>query len=100
MCFGYIYDTQRRATGTTPGPLLATPLGSHFSEKLTHAVSYVTCILLFTLYHLFVILLQLLSHSMLVSLACYLGDEFTPVAHAAMDKYLSAFAAVLAEKYR
>uniref|UniRef100_A0A3Q0RB49 Hemoglobin alpha embryonic-4 n=1 Tax=Amphilophus citrinellus TaxID=61819 RepID=A0A3Q0RB49_AMPCI len=44
--------------------------------------------------------LQLLSHSMLVTLACHLGDEFTPVAHAAMDKYLSAFAAVLAEKYR
>ncbi|XP_030611339.1 hemoglobin subunit alpha-D-like [Archocentrus centrarchus] len=43
---------------------------------------------------------KLLSHSMLVTLACHLGDEFTPVAHAAMDKYLSAFAAVLAEKYR
>nr|XP_020471595.1 hemoglobin subunit alpha-D-like isoform X2 [Monopterus albus] len=43
---------------------------------------------------------KLLSHCMLVTLACYLGDEFTPVAHAAMDKYLSAVAAVLAEKYR
>ncbi|CAL9698823.1 unnamed protein product [Knipowitschia caucasica] len=27
-------------------------------------------------------------------------DDFTEVAHAAMDKYLSAFTAVLAEKYR
>lgn len=44
--------------------------------------------------------LQLFSHCMLVTLACYLGEEFTPVAHAAVDKYLSAFAAVLAEKYR
>lgn len=44
--------------------------------------------------------LQLLSHCMLVTLACYLGENFTPVAHAAMDKFLSAFGAVLAEKYR
>ncbi|KAM4623706.1 hemoglobin subunit alpha-D-like [Polymixia lowei] len=40
------------------------------------------------------------SHCMLVTLACYLGDRFTPVMHAAMDKFLSAFAAVLAEKFR
>lgn len=44
--------------------------------------------------------LQLFSHCMLVTLACHMGDNFSPVAHAAMDKYLSAFAAVLAEKYR
>ncbi|XP_029954790.1 hemoglobin subunit alpha-D-like [Salarias fasciatus] len=43
---------------------------------------------------------KLFSHCMLVTLAAYMGDEFTPIAHAAMDKYLSAFAAVLAEKYR
>lgn len=43
---------------------------------------------------------KFLSHCLLVALACYLGDDFTHVAHAAMDKYLSAFAAVLAEKYR
>ncbi|XP_012694352.1 hemoglobin subunit alpha-D-like [Clupea harengus] len=43
---------------------------------------------------------KLLSHCILVTLACHMKDEFTPVAHAAMDKYLSAFAAVLAEKYR
>lgn len=43
---------------------------------------------------------QLFSHCMLVSLACQMGEGFTPVLHAAMDKYLSAFAAVLAEKYR
>ncbi|XP_030019066.1 hemoglobin subunit alpha-D-like [Sphaeramia orbicularis] len=43
---------------------------------------------------------KLFSHCMLVALACFLGEDFTPVTHAAMDKYLSAFAAVLAEKYR
>ncbi|XP_075889985.1 hemoglobin subunit alpha-D-like [Nelusetta ayraudi] len=43
---------------------------------------------------------KLFSHCMLVTLACNLGEEFTPVAHAAVDKYLSAFAAVLAEKFR
>ncbi|TKS90066.1 Hemoglobin subunit alpha-D [Collichthys lucidus] len=43
---------------------------------------------------------KLFSHCMLVTLACHMGDNFTPVAHAAMDKYLSAFAAMLALKYR
>ncbi|KAF7643829.1 hypothetical protein LDENG_00232510 [Lucifuga dentata] len=43
---------------------------------------------------------KLFSHCMLVTLACYMGEDFTPTAHAAMDKYLSAFSAVLAEKYR
>ncbi|CAN9508999.1 unnamed protein product [Ophioblennius macclurei] len=43
---------------------------------------------------------KLFSHCVLVTLAVYMGDDFTPVAHAAMDKYLSAFAAVLSEKYR
>ncbi|XP_061612132.1 hemoglobin subunit alpha-D-like [Phyllopteryx taeniolatus] len=40
------------------------------------------------------------SQCMLVSLAVHMGEDFTEVLHAAMDKYLSAFAAVLAEKYR
>lgn len=43
---------------------------------------------------------KLLSHCLLVTLACHLKESFTPVAHAAMDKYLSALAAVLSEKYR
>ncbi|KAK7918991.1 hypothetical protein WMY93_010277 [Mugilogobius chulae] len=43
---------------------------------------------------------KLFSNCMLITLACYLQEDFTEVAHAAMDKYLSAFAAVLAEKYR
>ncbi|XP_056285743.1 hemoglobin subunit alpha-D-like [Pseudoliparis swirei] len=43
---------------------------------------------------------KLFSHCMLVALACHMGDDFTPDAHAAMDKYMSAFAAVLSEKYR
>uniref|UniRef100_A0A8C6S891 Zgc:163057 n=1 Tax=Neogobius melanostomus TaxID=47308 RepID=A0A8C6S891_9GOBI len=43
---------------------------------------------------------KLFSHCMLITLACYLQDDFTEEIHAAMDKYLSAFTAVLAEKYR
>ncbi|XP_041670813.1 hemoglobin subunit alpha-2 isoform X2 [Cheilinus undulatus] len=43
---------------------------------------------------------KLFSHCMLVALAVHLRDDFTEVHHAAMDKFLSAFAAVLAEKYR
>ncbi|XP_066522687.1 hemoglobin subunit alpha-D-like [Hoplias malabaricus] len=43
---------------------------------------------------------KLFNHCMLVTLACYLGEEFSPYAHAATDKYLSAYAAVLAEKFR
>ncbi|XP_042364153.1 hemoglobin subunit alpha-D-like [Plectropomus leopardus] len=43
---------------------------------------------------------KLFSHCMLVTLACHMGDDFTPVLHAAMDKYLSAFAAVLSLKFR
>ncbi|XP_023146840.1 hemoglobin subunit alpha-D-like [Amphiprion ocellaris] len=43
---------------------------------------------------------KLFSHCILVTLACHMGEDFTPTAHAAMDKFLSAFAAVLAEKYR
>ncbi|XP_076025731.1 hemoglobin subunit alpha-D-like [Genypterus blacodes] len=43
---------------------------------------------------------KLFSHCMLVTLACFMGEDFTPRAHAAVDKYLSAFSAVLSEKYR
>ncbi|KAG5854402.1 hemoglobin subunit alpha-D [Anguilla anguilla] len=43
---------------------------------------------------------KLLSHCLLVTLATEMSDEFTPAAHAATDKFLSAFSAVLAEKYR
>ncbi|KPP59843.1 hemoglobin subunit zeta-like [Scleropages formosus] len=43
---------------------------------------------------------KLLCHCILVTLACRMADEFTPVAHAALDKFLSALAAVLSEKYR
>ncbi|KAK0134837.1 Hemoglobin subunit alpha-D [Merluccius polli] len=43
---------------------------------------------------------KLLSYCMLVTLACYMGRKFTPVSHAAMDKYLSAISAVLGEKFR
>ncbi|KFQ93186.1 Hemoglobin subunit alpha-2 [Nipponia nippon] len=44
--------------------------------------------------------LQLLSQCFQVVLAVHLGTEYTPEVHAAFDKFLSAVAAVLAEKYR
>ncbi|NXW64425.1 HBAD protein, partial [Eurystomus gularis] len=44
--------------------------------------------------------LQLLSQSFQVVLAVNLGKDYTPEVHAAFDKFLSAVAAVLAEKYR
>ncbi|NXX39044.1 HBAD protein, partial [Tricholaema leucomelas] len=44
--------------------------------------------------------LQLLSQSLQVVLAVHLGKDYTPEVHAAFDKFLSAVAAVLSEKYR
>ncbi|NWH74634.1 HBAD protein, partial [Piaya cayana] len=44
--------------------------------------------------------LQLLSQCIQVVLAVHLGKEYTPEVHAAFDKFLSAVAAVLSEKYR
>ncbi|NXX24810.1 HBAD protein, partial [Nicator chloris] len=44
--------------------------------------------------------LQFLAQCLQVVLATRLGKEFTPEVHAAMDKYMSAVASVLAEKYR
>ncbi|KFO82156.1 Hemoglobin subunit alpha-D [Cuculus canorus] len=44
--------------------------------------------------------LQLLSQCIQVVLALHLGKEYTPEVHAAFDKFLSAVAAVLSEKYR
>ncbi|MBN3303863.1 hemoglobin subunit zeta [Amia ocellicauda] len=43
---------------------------------------------------------KLLSHCILVTLACHRPQEFTEVAHGAWDKFLSAVSAVLSEKYR
>ncbi|NXE20662.1 HBA2 protein, partial [Ardeotis kori] len=42
----------------------------------------------------------LLSQCFQVVLAVHLGNDYTPQVHAAFDKFLSAVAAVLAEKYR
>ncbi|GAB0196355.1 hemoglobin subunit alpha-D [Grus japonensis] len=42
----------------------------------------------------------LLSQCFQVVLAAHLGKDYTPEVHAAFDKFLSAVAAVLAEKYR
>ncbi|NXN20578.1 HBA2 protein, partial [Nycticryphes semicollaris] len=44
--------------------------------------------------------LQLLSQCFQVVLAVHLGKDYTPEVHSAFDKFLSAVAAVLAEKYR
>ncbi|NWV86811.1 HBAD protein, partial [Dasyornis broadbenti] len=44
--------------------------------------------------------LQLLSQCLQVALAVRLGKEYTPEVHSAVDKFMSAVAAVLAEKYR
>ncbi|NXK47464.1 HBA2 protein, partial [Chauna torquata] len=44
--------------------------------------------------------LQLLSQCFQVVLAVHLGKDYTPEVHAAFDKFLSAVAAVLSEKYR
>nr|P08849.1 RecName: Full=Hemoglobin subunit alpha-D; AltName: Full=Alpha-D-globin; AltName: Full=Hemoglobin alpha-D chain [Accipiter gentilis] len=43
---------------------------------------------------------KLLSQCFQVVLAVHLGKEYTPEVHSAFDKFLSAVAAVLAEKYR
>ncbi|NXS32908.1 HBAD protein, partial [Pomatostomus ruficeps] len=44
--------------------------------------------------------LQFLSQCLQVVLAVRLGKEYTPEVHSAVDKFMSAVAAVLAEKYR
>ncbi|NXU40505.1 HBAD protein, partial [Drymodes brunneopygia] len=44
--------------------------------------------------------LQFLSQCLQVVLATRLGKEYTPEVHSAVDKFMSAVAAVLAEKYR
>ncbi|XP_008946185.1 PREDICTED: hemoglobin subunit alpha-D-like [Merops nubicus] len=43
---------------------------------------------------------KLLSQSLQVVLAVHLGKDYTPEVHSAFDKFLSAVAAVLSEKYR
>lgn len=44
--------------------------------------------------------LQFLNHCILVVLAIMFPKEFTPEAHVALDKFLSALALALSEKYR
>ncbi|KAL6457302.1 hypothetical protein MHYP_G00342650 [Metynnis hypsauchen] len=43
---------------------------------------------------------RILSHNLLVVLAIQFPDDFTPEVHVAMDKFLSAVALALSEKYR
>lgn len=44
--------------------------------------------------------LQFLSQCLQVTLATRLGKEYSPEVHSAVDKFMSAVASVLAEKYR
>lgn len=44
--------------------------------------------------------LQILSHNILVVLGIMYPRDFTPEVHVAMDKFLSAVALALSEKYR
>ncbi|NP_001352279.1 hemoglobin, alpha embryonic 1.1 [Danio rerio] len=43
---------------------------------------------------------KILSHNILVVLATLFPADFTPEAHVAMDKFLSALALAMSEKYR
>ncbi|XP_076865438.1 hemoglobin embryonic subunit alpha-like [Brachyhypopomus gauderio] len=43
---------------------------------------------------------KILSHCLLVVLASKFNEEFTPEVHVCMDKFLSAVALALSEKYR
>ncbi|KAJ8413646.1 hypothetical protein AAFF_G00081530 [Aldrovandia affinis] len=43
---------------------------------------------------------KLLTHNILVMLAIYYPNEFTPEVHRSMDKFFSRLALALAEKYR
>ncbi|TSZ68961.1 Hemoglobin subunit alpha-1 [Bagarius yarrelli] len=40
------------------------------------------------------------SHNLLVTLAIYFPADFTPEVHIAVDKFLAAVSAALADKYR
>uniref|UniRef100_A0A8C7HCH0 Hemoglobin subunit alpha-4-like n=1 Tax=Oncorhynchus kisutch TaxID=8019 RepID=A0A8C7HCH0_ONCKI len=43
---------------------------------------------------------KILSHNILVTLAIHFPSEFTPEVHIAVDKFLAALSAALADKYR
>ncbi|XP_036595095.1 hemoglobin subunit alpha [Trichosurus vulpecula] len=43
---------------------------------------------------------KFLSHCLLVTLASHLGKDFTPEAHASLDKFLASVSTVLTSKYR
>ncbi|XP_024920451.1 hemoglobin subunit alpha-1-like [Cynoglossus semilaevis] len=43
---------------------------------------------------------KMLSHNILVVMANYFPDDFTPDVHLAMDKFLAAVARALSERYR
>ncbi|XP_029491812.1 hemoglobin subunit alpha-1 [Oncorhynchus nerka] len=43
---------------------------------------------------------KILSHNILVTLAIHFPSDFTPEVHIAVDKFLAALSAALADKYR
>nr|P01951.1 RecName: Full=Hemoglobin subunit alpha; AltName: Full=Alpha-globin; AltName: Full=Hemoglobin alpha chain; Contains: RecName: Full=Hemopressin [Talpa europaea] len=43
---------------------------------------------------------KLLSHCLLVTLACHHPNDFTPAVHASLDKFLATVSTVLTSKYR
>ena len=43
---------------------------------------------------------QILSHNILVTLGVHFPSDFTAEVHVAVDKFLAAVAAALADKYR
>ena len=55
--------------------------------------------MLIIIVHVF-LLLQLLSLNIVIVMAIMFPEDFTPQAHLAVDKFLSALALALSEKYR
>ncbi|NXA09636.1 HBAD protein, partial [Sapayoa aenigma] len=67
-------------------------------DNLSQALSELSNLHAYNLRPCFV--LQLLAQCFQVVLAVHMGKDYTPEMHAAVDKFMSAVAAVLAEKYR
>ncbi|XP_012661133.1 hemoglobin subunit alpha [Otolemur garnettii] len=61
--------------------------GKKVADALTNAVSHV-------------VNFKLLSHCLLVTLACHHPAELTPAVHASFDKFMASVSTVLTSKYR
>lgn len=49
---------------------------------------------------LHIVILQIISHNILVVLAMLFPNDFTPEVHVSMDKFLAQVSLALSEKYR